>query len=116
MKKLLLAMLAPLCFTAACATTPDATDDTTDTATDTAALTQSDIGPVKTDGASCTIFLPVGWSGRGAQCRSGGHGTGTIFDGTSDSFESVGAGVGNCTVTCHNGVLTMNGCTCRPDN
>lgn len=101
MSKLLL--IASL-FTVACVANTDS-DDVNQ-------ATQSEIGPVKTDGASCTLNLPAGWSTGIHNCRSGGTGTRTIPDGNDFELESVGPGAGSCTIHCANGVKQLVNCTC----
>lgn len=111
LSKRLFYLVAPLCFTVACATSLEA-DDAADTATTSAALSQPG---ARTAGDSCTLYLPAGWSSNTAQCRSGGTGTQTIVDGDDRTLYSVGGrlyGTGQCTVTCNNGHLEQSDCSC----
>jgi hypothetical protein len=116
MSKLSLFVLAlPLCFAAACATTPDAITDPDGTATDTAVLTRTGTGSAQTDGASCTVVLPFSWRGAdGSSCSMGGHTSITILDGLSHTFTSLAPNTGSCTYRCIDGTFMVDCCTCTP--
>ena len=112
MKKFLRLFLAPLCLTAACATTPTADDPGNDSAQTAAEVSQPG---ATTNGASCTILFPAGWSSSTANCSSGGSGSTTLQDGESITLQSTGSnftGVGHCTITCHDGSPDKSNCTC----